>query len=485
MSSGEGLRKTTREKNYESPFDALEKDFRYVSAVYLAREAGAQEPHIVSLLQKMGIPIERKEAVAQRAHFVSGSRDGYHSFLQKAFTSVPAEQQAEMRTVVDLFMRAEAPEKYWRYEVGARVIAYTLIHAGMPLPVVSSALTRHLGGAVKSTTIREVLKHVGRETLLEQLSQGIESSIAETDATLLVETARRMARNEKRESIRYRSQWNKDKRCRAYVLRLGEGGMSPQGIALAVRKTFRIKVPVVTIKFFVRSHPPFPHLDERDRAWVEEKLTGAHEAYAETKRRHYKRGASLRLERTLTGDALTRYTEAKLKQIQKEEAALYSEYAPRLRRFAMKLDPRRAEDMTQESFVRLFTHLRNNSLELWSHVSPFQLLATICKNLVRDAARRPITKNTISNDEIIDRFESPTQSTDELVSEHLAALEVRSALLALPEELQVIAKLKYLEGLTESEVSHILSIPLGTVKSRWRAAATLLRERLKDYNDFD
>lgn len=114
MSSGEGLRKTTREKNYESPFDALEKDFRYVSAVYLAREAGAQEPHIVSLLQKMGIPIERKEAVAQRAHFVSGSRDGYHAFLHKAFESVPAEQQAEMRTVVDLFMRAEAPEKYWR-----------------------------------------------------------------------------------------------------------------------------------------------------------------------------------------------------------------------------------------------------------------------------------------------------------------------------------------------------------------------------------
>ncbi len=480
MPPGERHRKTEHPKNYESPFDALEKDARYIGAVYLSREAGAQEPHTIALLQTLGFPIERKEAVAQRAHFVSGSRDGYHSFLRERYDHLPEDQRQEMRVIVDLFMRTEAPEKYWQKEPGARLIASLLLKANVPLPVISFALTHHLGGVVKSTTIREVIKLIGKDELLKRLSVGIETAIDTSDAPLIAETFTALATRARRESKRYRSEWNKNPRTRGLVLRLAEQGISPQGIALILRKRLRIQVPVVTLKYFLHTKPPFPTLDDAQMHWIDEKMSGAHEDYAETKQQHYRRGAALRYERTLHGEALSRYKDAQEKRVREHETALYKEHAPRLRRLAAALDSRRAHDLVQESFLKLFSHLRRNTLELWVNVDPYSLLATICRNLFRDTVRTKDHKLTTHNDELVAAFPSDSKSPDEIADEQRTAMLVRAAILKLPQELQMIAQYKYIDELSEQEISHILAIPLGTVKSRWRTAARLLRDDLKD-----
>jgi RNA polymerase sigma-70 factor (ECF subfamily) len=59
------------------------------------------------------------------------------------------------------------------------------------------------------------------------------------------------------------------------------------------------------------------------------------------------------------------------------------------------------------------------------------------------------------------------------------ARDVRSALTALPEAQRVLVELAYYEGLTHSEIADRTGTPIGTVKTRLRAAMTTLRGALR------
>ena len=59
--------------------------------------------------------------------------------------------------------------------------------------------------------------------------------------------------------------------------------------------------------------------------------------------------------------------------------------------------------------------------------------------------------------------------------------EVSNALNALAVDFRIVIILCDLEGFTYEEMSKILDIPIGTVRSRLHRARNLLRERLKTY----
>ena len=483
MSESERTRKTERPKNYESPFDALEREPRYIGAVFLSREYGGQEPHTLALLTSLGFPPMRAEAIAQRARFVSGTRDAYHEHMRQLFAQLPETTQAELRELVDLFMRIEAAHKYWQYEAGSKTLAYVLISQNTPLPVVSYALTQHLGGIVKASTIREVLKLHGRESLLARLSSGVEDAIAQADTVLLVETYTALEKQASYERKRYKSAFNKEPRNRAFILTLRAQGISPEGIARLARTRLRMHVPAVSIKYFLTTNPPFPALSESESAWLRARTKDAHADFITTKQQHYMRGVRRRTERSLTGEALTRYLEIQLHKFQAAETRLYREFAPRLRSIVARYDPAHADDVVQESFTRLFTQLRGEKLELWNNISPLSLLTTIAKNIVRDRARKPDTRNTVHNEAALESAPFSGKAQDEIVDEQRNALVVRTALMQLPREQRVIVRLKIFDEMSTSEIAAVLGIPLGTVKSRWRLATQTLKKYLKDFKD--
>jgi RNA polymerase sigma-70 factor (ECF subfamily) len=55
------------------------------------------------------------------------------------------------------------------------------------------------------------------------------------------------------------------------------------------------------------------------------------------------------------------------------------------------------------------------------------------------------------------------------------AQAVRAALERLPDEQRALVNLAYYEGLTHSEIAALTGVPLGTIKTRLRAAMTTLR----------
>ena len=59
--------------------------------------------------------------------------------------------------------------------------------------------------------------------------------------------------------------------------------------------------------------------------------------------------------------------------------------------------------------------------------------------------------------------------------------EVTNAINSLPIAFRVVILLCDIEGFTYEEISKILDIPIGTVRSRLHRARNLLKEKLKEY----
>jgi len=154
------------------------------------------------------------------------------------------------------------------------------------------------------------------------------------------------------------------------------------------------------------------------------------------------------------------------------------EHSARVYRLAYRLTGNRqdAEDLTQETFVRVFRSLSSftpGTFEGWLH--------RITTNLFLDQARR---KQRIRFDAMGDDTERhPT--TDQLGAPERAFehgtldVDVQAALDALSPEYRAAVVLCDIEGLSYEEIAVTLGIKLGTVRSRIHRARAQLRVSLE------
>ena len=133
-----------------------------------------------------------------------------------------------------------------------------------------------------------------------------------------------------------------------------------------------------------------------------------------------------------------------------------------------------AEEVVQETFMRLFRHARR-----FDGKRPFKpWLYQIAVNATRThggrRARQAVT------DVGLQAAAAPGQQPPAAVSAEEDAVAVRDAISGLPEEQRLVFILANYQGLEYPAIAQILGIPLGTVKSRMYRAIRLLRERLKE-----
>ncbi len=154
------------------------------------------------------------------------------------------------------------------------------------------------------------------------------------------------------------------------------------------------------------------------------------------------------------------------------------EHSARVYRLAYRLTGKQhdAEDLTQETFVRVFRSLHTytpGTFEGWLH--------RITTNLFLDQARRRqrIRMDAMGDDD--ERYES----TDGLAAPERAFEhgnldhDVQHALDALPPEYRAAVVLCDIEGLSYEEIAVTLGVKIGTVRSRIHRARARLRESLE------
>ncbi len=133
-----------------------------------------------------------------------------------------------------------------------------------------------------------------------------------------------------------------------------------------------------------------------------------------------------------------------------------------------------AEDLTQEVFVRVFRSLSQytpGTFEGWLH--------RITTNLFLDQVRRKarIRFEGLPED-AADRLASREIGPAQLLDDRTYADDVQAALDALPPDFRVAVVLCDIEGLTYEEISELLGIKLGTVRSRIHRGRAALRDSL-------
>jgi RNA polymerase sigma-70 factor, ECF subfamily len=135
-------------------------------------------------------------------------------------------------------------------------------------------------------------------------------------------------------------------------------------------------------------------------------------------------------------------------------------------------DRGRAEDATQDAFTAIWRSAGTYDAERGQGGA---WLYTVARNAIVDGARRRLEPAMEAPDEA-----SGARGPDEQAEASWLAWRVHSALERLPEHERPVIELAYWGGLSQSEISARLQIPLGTIKTRTRSALARLADLLED-----
>ncbi|WP_419942559.1 sigma-70 family RNA polymerase sigma factor [Candidatus Palauibacter sp.] len=152
-------------------------------------------------------------------------------------------------------------------------------------------------------------------------------------------------------------------------------------------------------------------------------------------------------------------------------------YQDRLLNFICRTigDRDRAEDLVQETFVRVYRHLHRFDPTRKFSTWIYTIASNLAKNELRNRARNPLVlfhsiKRNWEADHRPLEFEDNAYRPDDLFRKRRVREQVESAVTELPEHHRVVFVLRELEGKTYEEISEITGVTLGTVKSRLNRA---------------
>ena len=140
----------------------------------------------------------------------------------------------------------------------------------------------------------------------------------------------------------------------------------------------------------------------------------------------------------------------------------------------------KAEDLVQDTFMKLYTHK-----DSYREIAKFSTwLYTIAGNLARTELRKLKRRKTYSVSSLSrDDREFIIQGTDDGPSEiHSAEIlqkKIKKALADLSADFRTMIILRDIQELSYDEISKIMDVPLGTVKSRINRGRLKLQESLR------
>jgi RNA polymerase sigma-70 factor (ECF subfamily) len=152
------------------------------------------------------------------------------------------------------------------------------------------------------------------------------------------------------------------------------------------------------------------------------------------------------------------------------------EHADRVYRLAYRLtgNPHDAEDLTQETFVRVFRSLASykpGTFEGWLH--------RITTNLFLDMVRRRSRIRMEALPEDTDRLPGTGPQPEQVFSDTHLDPQLQAALDELQPEFRAAVVLCDVEGLSYEEIGATLGVKLGTVRSRIHRGRAALRNSLE------
>jgi RNA polymerase sigma-70 factor (ECF subfamily) len=167
-----------------------------------------------------------------------------------------------------------------------------------------------------------------------------------------------------------------------------------------------------------------------------------------------------------------------LRRVKEGDMVAFSKLVDRYRNRLMNVIGRmlnsaeEAEDIVQETFLRVYQH--RDSFDFKHCFSTW--LYTIALNLARNELRK---KKKYRFVDIFDMQNKEVETAVEAKIPSNLGPALEAAINQLPEKYKTAFILRDIEEMPYDEVARVLSIPLGTVKSRVNRARSILRDKLK------
>ncbi len=148
-----------------------------------------------------------------------------------------------------------------------------------------------------------------------------------------------------------------------------------------------------------------------------------------------------------------------------------------------------AEDLTQETFVRIYRALPRLRAEGASAAWVRRIAVNLCVDALRRKGKAPFFYGIAdlparSDDDAIQLVDSSGDPFD-IVVRTLAHDEVHNAIGALPSDYRTVIVLHHLQGMRVEDVANLLDVPAGTIKSRLSRARHALRKLLAPAHALD
>lgn len=149
-------------------------------------------------------------------------------------------------------------------------------------------------------------------------------------------------------------------------------------------------------------------------------------------------------------------------------------------------DGHAAEDLAQETFVRVFARRKEYQGEGKFSTWLWRIALNLCYDELRRRQRRET--NTLDNEggeslAVLDAFTAADSAPDKLLADRERSGLVRRALDELPEIYRTVLVLRHYEDLKFREIADVLGVPEGTVKSRMTEALAKFGQLLKARSD--
>lgn len=174
-----------------------------------------------------------------------------------------------------------------------------------------------------------------------------------------------------------------------------------------------------------------------------------------------------------------KYNEAELVSMLKQRVRaafnyLYDNYSASLYTVILSIlqDKELANDTLQEVFIKIWRQIEQYNPEKGKL---FTWMVNISRNASIDILRGKDYHTQKQNRELTESVYS-SASTVNIETDKIG---LRKLISNLKEEQKILVELAYFQGYTQDEISKLLNIPLGTVKTRLRSALIQLRELLK------
>lgn len=142
-----------------------------------------------------------------------------------------------------------------------------------------------------------------------------------------------------------------------------------------------------------------------------------------------------------------------------------------------------ANDISVDAFLRVY-----QALKLFRGESNFSTwLFRIVTNVYLDRRKRSRNKQHLSLEEYIEleensvarQIEDPSPTPSYIAEAHERQDMLQKAIASLPDYQRAMIVLYHTEGLSYEEIADVLTLPIGTVKSRLNRARLTLREKLE------